>query len=819
VTAWTFTYDANGNPLSRTDALGDTWTSTYDNLDRQVTAKSFPNGTSSAADTTTYGYDLNGNVTSVTDGLGHVTSYTYDSENRLVSETDPSGGGTTTYAYDTLGRLASVTDPESNVTSYSYDDGDRVTAETDPLGHVTEYFYDLVGNLTRTIDRNGQETDYAYDADNRVTTETWVNPAGDTPLDVFSTTYDAAGRVTGVSDANSSYAFTYDTANRLQTVDNSGTPDVPHVVLTYGYDAAGNRTSLSDSLGGSNLSTYDEWNELTSLAQSGTGVSAKAVTFGYDAAARLISLNRFANAALDGTGAVVGTSYSYDQAGRLTSIAHTLPDSTVVSSYAYTLDAADRLTAETRTWADGSSSDTTDYTYTTNNQLTGVTHTDTSFANESFSYDANGNRTTTGYSTGTGNELMSDGTYDYTYDADGNMITQTDIATSDETIYTYDYRNRLTEVDQVVGVVTSVLAQYTYDALDRRIGVTEGGSTTWTVYDGTSSEPLLDFNGSGDVTARYLNGPSPAGVDAVLARDTPSGGVAWYLADRLGSVEDLVDNSGAVIDHIDYTAFGTPTQTNSSEGDRFEFAGMQYDAVIGQYCDEARWYSPSDGRFLRQDPDDFNARDSNLYRYGQNSPTNSVDPTGTQVSGGPFTSPGYSPAWRSDLPNPPRPRPPSIPTGRRKPTPPYFNLFGPGDYFVPGYLQVSPSFKPCGGSWSWIPEYDHNDPKNPFLLPTPGTKGNFGDALQTPAGVLKIPGGVTVVLVGCESDGSPIFWSNGDTIWYPESGGNPWGDNPNTLQTEPWDSGPGQIINPPFSPNSLVGVPIVVPDPANDGNP
>ena len=142
---------------------------------------------------------------------------------------------------------------------------------------------------------------------------------------------------------------------------------------------------------------------------------------------------------------------------------------------------------------------------------------------------------------------------------------------------------------------TSVLAQYTYDALNRRIGVSEGGATTWTVYDGTSTDPLIDFDGSGDVTARYLNGPSPAGVDAVLARDTPSGGVAWYLADRLGSVGDIVNNSGTVIDHIDYTAFGTPTQTNPSEGDRFEFAGMQYDAVIGQYYDEARWYDPARG--------------------------------------------------------------------------------------------------------------------------------------------------------------------------------------------------------------------------------
>ena len=32
---------------------------------------------------------------------------------------------------------------------------------------------------------------------------------------------------------------------------------------------------------------------------------------------------------------------------------------------------------------------------------------------------------------------------------------------------------------------------------------------------------------------------------------------AWYLADHLGTVRDLINNSGAIIDHVDYSAFGT----------------------------------------------------------------------------------------------------------------------------------------------------------------------------------------------------------------------------------------------------------------------
>ena len=65
---------------------------------------------------------------------------------------------------------------------------------------------------------------------------------------------------------------------------------------------------------------------------------------------------------------------------------------TTLVSYGYTYDAAGLVSQETRTWASGSDTDTLDYTYTNNDQLTGVTHTNDAFANESFSYDANGNR-------------------------------------------------------------------------------------------------------------------------------------------------------------------------------------------------------------------------------------------------------------------------------------------------------------------------------------------------------------------------------------------------------------------------------------------
>jgi hypothetical protein len=47
--------------------------------------------------------------------------------------------------------------------------------------------------------------------------------------------------------------------------------------------------------------------------------------------------------------------------------------------------------------------------------------------------------------------------------------------------------------------------------------------------------------------------------------------------------------------------------------------------------DNARWYGPSTGRFLTQDPKGFAAGDTDLYSYVGNAPTNATDPRGLDV--------------------------------------------------------------------------------------------------------------------------------------------------------------------------------------------
>ena len=171
-----------------------------------------------------------------------------------------------------------------------------------------------------------------------------------------------------------------------------------------------------------------------------------------------------------------------------------------------------------------------------------------------------------------------------------------------------------------------VLATFTYDAQDRRIGRTEGGTTTATLYDGNS--PILDFNSSGTQVARYLQGLG-AVVNQVLAREK-SGTVAWYLPDRLGTIRDIVDNTGAIIDHVDYSAYGKVlSESAPSVGDRLTgFAGLERDTATGLNLAVFRVQDPGTGRWLSEDPLGFAAGDADLYRYVGNDPGGLADPLG-----------------------------------------------------------------------------------------------------------------------------------------------------------------------------------------------
>ena len=615
ITTTTYGYDAVGNRTTITDGNNNTTTNTYDSRNRPTTV------TDPLTHATVIGYDPAGNKTTLTDALGQTTTTQYDALNRATTITD-ARSAQTVLSYDAAGRNTALMDPNGNRTTFAYDALDRKTTMTDPLGHSATYSYDADGELTDRTDRNGRRTTYAYDSGGRQTGETWV---GSSPSETITYADDADGETTGAADANARLTFTYDSGGRQLTASTSGTAGQPSVTLTSGYDAHGNRTSLADNLSSAGLTTYsyDLANRLSTIARSLGGASGPQVVFGYDSGNRLTSESR----TIGGSGAQVNTTFAYDAANRLTTITdgkavqNFFPPGWIVTSlatYAYGYDNANRVTSEQN--AEG----TVTYGYDAANELTGTLGSRA----ETYTYDSGGNRTMTGYTTGTGNDLSASPGYTYTYDNEGNQITKTDTSSHVVTSYSYDYHNRLT----AVSVGGTLVASYTYDPLDRRIGFNDNGTQTWVVWNGQN--PYADFNGSGTLQDRYLYGLA---VDQLLARTDSGGATAWYLADKLGTVRDIANSLGTVIDHLSYDSYGSPlSESSPANGDRFKFTGREYDAAAGLYDYRARVYLAAAGRFATQDPKGFAAGDANLYRYVRDEPTNATDPSGRDALGLPL---------------------------------------------------------------------------------------------------------------------------------------------------------------------------------------
>jgi RHS repeat-associated protein len=538
-----------------------------------------------------YGHDGNENQTSVSDENGKLDNLLYDALDRLTTVAQVRGGTTYTtgYAYDTAGNVKQVTDPAGKATDYLFDDLGRLVKVTSPNTGVTLYLYDVAGNLTaKKEDATGtpRTTLYDYDGLDRLTRVDFPSDAD------WLFSYDASaalnqkGRLSSVGNGTVTTELEYTDRGEIaveRTLIGGGS-----YAVTYGYDAAGNLTSLQTPSGVIATTAYSAGRPKTVTVTAGSSQETirnlAFLPFGPRTRAELPPYD-----AGSGANTVISTR-SYNLRGQVSALEVSSPLEDVLDqsfTYGYIggapgpVDGGPNLD---QVVDNRDASQSRFYFYDDLDRL----WKSTNLAGTplfTYLYDANGNRTqqvapggTTTYSYQPSTDRIAQATgaaaKHYAHDAFGSRIWAGPTAYAGQPSHLYDQGNRLVEVRDPV--TQAVLGQYTYDAAGRRVRKVAGGVTTLFFYDAAGHLIESQSLSTSPVTRRsyVFVEDEPMGI----VDQPPSGSpvFSWIHTDRLGTPLAVTSTPSSgpakVIWRATYEPFGLATPDEDPDGDSQSFA-------------------------------------------------------------------------------------------------------------------------------------------------------------------------------------------------------------------------------------------------------
>jgi RHS repeat-associated protein len=603
--AMSYTYQYDDQIKSVTDPGNDQRTYTYDFLNR-ITQVQYPDSSSIF-----YSYNDMSNKITFTNGRAYDTVFWYDWVNRLAKveeEYDSDLFAVTNYHYDEIGHLISFTDAENHTTSYEYGSFYGLEKVTYPDSTYEECMHDNVGNIVSSTDAAGNETTYTFDSIYRLIQIEY----DDQPSVSF--TYDLNSNRTRMDDnapnTGDYVEYSYDSWNRLNTETRYISPSA--YIVTYGYDAADRLIEIGYPDNMQVQYSYDDLNRTTVIKRYIDGLTDEILmdNIQYDVENLLTHVDY---------GNDLQATFTYDTMDRASTI--DVKDGAI--SYLdldFSYDEVSNITQLVNGWRDTTSnwhSDTEFYSYDGLDRLTSASCTSWS---HTYAYDKTGNRTAkdgTTYTINTVNEVtaLSDGT-SFAYDLNGNRTGKS--KGSDSWLYTYNCAGRLLEVKKN----SNTLGEYVYDGDGRRIRVTEDSVTTTYIHSGFNI--LYEENSTG--TAAYICGPT--GIVAKRVNVNQETHTFYYHSDLLNSTRLVTEDTKNIVAAITYHPFGEPDAEAGEE--HYLFGGKEKDAT-GLYYFGVRYYDPEVGRFISRDPlagDLTYPQTLNRHSYCANNPLKYIDSTG-----------------------------------------------------------------------------------------------------------------------------------------------------------------------------------------------
>ncbi|MEU7587300.1 RHS repeat-associated core domain-containing protein [Micromonospora sp. NPDC049230] len=435
--------------------------------------------------------------------------------------------------------------------------------------------------------------------------------------------YDSLGRQTSYTDADGvTSTTTYDLLGRVAT-SNDG-----KATRTYTYDGGAERrgllTSVNDTQAGTFSGSYDADGTLisetwpngmqvtTETDETGTQVGMTYVKPGCASTDCTLHTESVVESThgqwRDRSSSLSEQNYTYDQAGRLTSIQDTIGGQCTTRSYGFS-------TSSNRTSASAYGPGTD-----------GVCQTSTPASSRTWTYDTADRVNTAGYA--------------------------------------YDALGRTTTVPAIDTAVTSgANATITYHSTDLVDTITQGGRTTDYVLDvtgervrswtdnasGTALQSVHHYDGDEDspswtqeTAARFTRPVSGLSAMAGIF-DSESAQVDWQITNLHGDLIATIHADDEGLSRTsEATEYGTPRNPGDTGTQRYGWLGAKQraaDTPSGIILMGVRLYNPTTGRFLQVDP--VYGGSANPYEYCGADPVNCIDLDGKRAECGCSSDSGW----------------------------------------------------------------------------------------------------------------------------------------------------------------------------------